>query len=819
MTATTVFLDSNEAEFNLIAGGVPPVSTFGDTPLNATPSTHGLSAAEQTTRVARMLALAAALALPCVAPTASRAQDAAKPATPAADASAGATPAAPAATPAAETPAIVPPPNISPEAATTPSTVTPELKTMVDNFWHFGKIARYDLATAEGSKILGAGQQPQDVLGAFEMAANSRGDNLDQWLLRWQNIDAMKDVTAKLVAVLNQGYIARSGNPDAIKTNIDRLTHSERAYLNAIERLRASGELAVPFMVDDLRDHSKLQMQGTIRRALVDLGREALNPLVAATEMKDYDTLPIVLTVLGDLGYRDAIPYLARVATSDNLPPTVKSAARDAINRIQSNGAGEGYADGSPGDLFYELGAHIYYETGAIKADKRKPVSYIWFWSDDKGLTKLDVPNSIFADLMTMRSMEYALSLNSTKDAQALWLIANYKREIDLPGGQKDPTRADNQPSAHFYGVDSGPRYLNEALTRALKDHASSVAMKIIGSLQEIAGEPSALPDASAPLLKAMQAPDRLVRYESAFAIAGAMPQKQFQGSERVVPLLAEAMAQTGQTSVLLLASKQDQFNSLTEGLKGAGFLITGGTSADAALAASNAVPAVDVVLTSDDVPADEVNKLFDLLNGSPRLSGVTKLVMVKTEASPYAQKAATDSSLTTTLAKDAAGLKPAIDDARKKAGLPSDADTATKYALRAGGLLKDIAIAHNPVLDIAPAKETLLALLNDQRPDIVKLAGNVLALINDKDAQSGLLTVASNEKTADDVKISLYKSLADNAKLFGDQVNSSQLDPLNKMVASANNNDVRSAAAEAHGALNLPSDQAKGLILDQMKK
>ena len=82
------------------------------------------------------------------------------------------------------------------------------------------------------------------------------------------------------------------------------------------------------------------------------------------------------------------------------------------------------------------------------QSDPRRLVSYMWYWTEDKGLTKIDVPNPIFSDLMAMRSAEYALTLGTSQEAQALWLVANYKREVDLPEGQKDATRADNQPSA-----------------------------------------------------------------------------------------------------------------------------------------------------------------------------------------------------------------------------------------------------------------------------------------------------------------------------------------------------------------------------------
>jgi hypothetical protein len=121
-------------------------------------------------------------------------------------------------------------------------------------------------------------------------------------------------------------------------------------------------------------------------------------------------------------------------------------------------------------------------------------------------------------------------------------------------------------------------------------------------------------------------------------------------------------------------------------------------------------------------------------------------------------------------------------------------------------------------VFNLEPAKQALLGALSDKRPEIVKLAGQALALLNDADAQKALVATASDTATADDEKISLYKSLATSAKFFGNKLESSQVQTLESTVADATNLDVRSAAAEARGALNLPVDQAKALIVKQSR-
>ncbi|MGH7178420.1 MAG: HEAT repeat domain-containing protein [Tepidisphaeraceae bacterium] len=702
-----------------------------------------------------------------------------------------------------------------PAPAPVPAAPT-DLPKTVDDYWHYGKIARYDLAVYEAQKILASGAEPLEVLKAFEAVTAERKDNLDEWLLRWQAIEPMADVTGQIVKVLNHGRYARRSDPTYIKNNIERLVTNERAYILAIGQLRDSGELAVPFMIDYLRDPSKAQYHAAIRRGLRDLGRYALNPLVASTEMKDAATLVAVETALGELGYDVAVPYLARLASMPDATPAVKGAASAAIQRIIGVDSGTLKA----GEQFYALGEKFYYDTAAITSDSRNPVAYMWYWSDDKGLTKLDVPQSIFNELMAMRSAEYALKLGPTQgDALSLWLAANYEREVELPAGEEDPTRAENQPDANYYGVAAGSQYLNAALARALKDRSSPLAMKIIASLQEIAGQSNALPGGTGPLVTAMSYPDRLVRFEAAFALAGSLPQQSFDGQDRVVPLLAEALSQTGQPSVLLVMPDTGSLNKLSEDLKGAGFLVAGGTSAASAATAANELPAVDVILISDDLTASEIESVFATALSTAKLTGAARLVMVRTQASPFEQRKNTDPLLGTTLAVDAAGLKPAIEGARARAGaLPVDPAVATAYATRAGQLLAQLAISRGQVLNLSPAKPTLLSSLNDARPDIVKLSGYVLGLLPDKDAQAGLLTGAMSDKNSDEVKVSLYNSLATNAKFFGNMLDTQQIEALTKVVADAQNLQVRSAAAQAHGALNLPSDQAKTLIVNQSK-
>src|SRR5207247_5342694 len=109
----------------------------------------------------------------------------------------------------------------------------------------------------------------------------------------------LKDGGAKLISIFNQATYKRRSNTGLIETQVQRLGGGPRAYALAVEQLKTSGELAVPVMLSYLRDPSKRELQVPIRNALRDMGVQALNPLLAATEMKDPVVLPWVISAVG----------------------------------------------------------------------------------------------------------------------------------------------------------------------------------------------------------------------------------------------------------------------------------------------------------------------------------------------------------------------------------------------------------------------------------------------------------------------------------------------------------------------------------------
>lgn len=69
------------------------------------------------------------------------------------------------------------------------------------------------------------------------------------------------------------------------------------------------------------------------------------------------------------------------------------------------------------------------------------------------------------------------------------------------------------------------------------------------------------------------------------------------------------------------------------------------------------------------------------------------------------------------------------------------------------------------------------------------------------------------------DVRISAFNSLATSAKLNANMLPDETIDAIYVLISSdTTDSDIRSTAAAAYGALNLPSRKVKDLILDQAK-
>ncbi len=147
------------------------------------------------------------------------------------------------------------------------------------------------------------------------------------------------------------------------------------------------------------------------------------------------------------------------------------------------------------------------------------------------------------------------------------------------------------------------------------------------------------------------------------------------------------------------------------------------------------------------------------------------------------------------------------------------NAEVAESYALRAVETMLKLASTRNELIDLSPAQNALVEATKSDRSEIQVLSGQTLAYLDSPGAQRAIADMALDTGNSAEVRIAAFGSLATSAKLNANMLPEDTVDAIYGLISS-NDTDptLRSAAAAAYGALNLPSRKAKDLILDQAK-
>ncbi|HOL30666.1 MAG TPA: hypothetical protein PK052_01675 [Anaerohalosphaeraceae bacterium] len=146
-------------------------------------------------------------------------------------------------------------------------------------------------------------------------------------------------------------------------------------------------------------------------------------------------------------------------------------------------------------------------------------------------------------------------------------------------------------------------------------------------------------------------------------------------------------------------------------------------------------------------------------------------------------------------------------------------AEAAGEYALRSVKAMYKLALVRNKIVDLSKTLPALIQVTQNADPQMRVLAAGVLAHLTSPQAQRAIAAMALSEQNDKEIRISAFESLALSAKLNANLLLTEQIDALYAIVSSTQADpDLRAAAAGAYGALNLPSEQVKRLILDQAK-
>lgn len=702
-----------------------------------------------------------------------------------------------------------------------------KLPDLWDNFLHYILLARPDVAHSYGQAIIDAKPDSRDLYNLSVKAEKGR-DASSHILAQGRALKDLGPVVDKIVGLIDAGALAVRMDPAEIARWIKMLGGTPRQFMEATGRLVDAGEYAVPQMINKLTD---VKTSALLRERIVTVlprlgGRKqgvavrvsVVRALCEALMVKDPSVKEILCRTLGRIGYPQAAPYLKELADQEGLMDRTQNAALGALSTC----AGRVVLKKPSAELFYDLALKYYNREESCNPDSRYDTANVWYWQEGLGLTYKVVPRTIFNEVYAMRTARKALEHDAEFDpAVVIWIAANLRKEANLKGA-KDPTHQAGQPGANFTALAGGAGYLQRVLAIAMKDGDVEVALAAIEALGRTTGAKNLVATVAGgaqPLVAALTYPSRRVRYLAAEALGSSRPQNRFPGWHLVVPVLTEALRATGTPTAVLADPDLEHANKVKDLLRGSGCNVIDDTSFAKAIQTARAGGGLDLVVLASKIKAPNMIEAVAALRKEAVFSRTPVIIIAASGQVTVAKKLAKSDRLVVVLSDeslDAAGVEGAIKSASEKvsgAAAMGEAE-ADEWSIRAAKCLRLLAMTNNPAYDLTDATRSLIAALSDKRDSVRIASAQALAQFRAAEAQQAVAALSVDVDADEQVRIAAYTALSESVRRFGNQLTEKQVQAVIEDVMGAGSLEIRSAAAQAMGALALPSEKVKELIL-----
>jgi hypothetical protein len=351
---------------------------------------------------------------------------------------------------------------------------------------------------------------------------------------------------------------------------------SAEVRYGAVVELQRAGSAAVGPLAPVLADASRAAEHANVRAALVQLGSDALDPLIAILESANAKLAVEAIRVLGDLANERAVVFLLAPSVSNESDPAVRGAAGAALMKLSGRVSSREVVV----RLLTKRVEEYFERRYAMKEDVDGQVQ-VWTWED--GAKQL-VETSLSADdaslLFAARlAREVHAVAPENEQIRRLYLAtlleqAAYEKGLDTPLELTEGT-----PGGRV--AEFGVAEVEDLLAYALKNgHApvAATAARILG--REGDAETLLYRQArAAPLARATCDADRRVRLAAVEAILQLKPEQAFAGSSRVMETLAYVASSGGAPRALVAGSRTSESQRVGGYLVGLGYELETATS------------------------------------------------------------------------------------------------------------------------------------------------------------------------------------------------------------------------------------------------
>ena len=696
-------------------------------------------------------------------------------------------------------------------------TATEESATPADqwsDFLHYIRIARPELAVTYGQAILDAKVPAKDIY----LLSIKRPDS-GRTLRKGAQLEGLAKMTKDFQVLIEEGYSDWRSDPEQIENSIQMMSGTARGYAIGKQRLVESGEHAIPMLLEKLTaDKTPEMIRERIITVLPAMGKYAVRPLSCALQSSNLKLVETLATVLGEIQYPHSLPRLREVLTRKEIKPDSKTAKIIIAAMVRCSGGNPKLMKASSAELFYLWGTKYYDRAESLLPDARltDEPALAWFWKETY-LEARPIPRQILVDVYAMRFARLSLKHDATFSAAVpLWMSACIRRKFDLPAGETDGLWPDAAPQPAFFTLATSPKYLQMTLHDAMDDGDANIARVVIGAMGMNMGASamvSPLADGSQPLVSALQYPDRSVRFMAAETLALAQPTKNFDGSAAVIYQLSEALRQEGQRYALLVVKDEDVRNTAKSILRDAGFEIIEVKPTDRLVTKATRALAIDVVFVG---PKTHPGKAVEELRSLTRFKHIP--IVLNRSSVELKQMAREDGKIvlmSQRISEDGKVMVEKVKEATTLAiGKPLTEEQALDWSIRAARAIQAVGSRGSAVYKLSDTVKALTVAMGANSLDLQIAAARAASTIQSAPAQQAVIALAVDAKTDESVRIAAFQAASRSVRQYGSDATNDQANAVIEVVLAKGTHELRQAAAQLLGSMNLASEKTPQLIL-----
>ncbi|MDI6732634.1 MAG: HEAT repeat domain-containing protein [Planctomycetota bacterium] len=642
-------------------------------------------------------------------------------------------------------------------------------------------------------------------------------------------------------------------SPEQIKALVAELDGPFDKKWGAINTLSAVGQRAVPYLIEQLADKSDIK-RATTMLALEKIGSEGVLPLIEALHSKSMMIRQNTAIVLGVIKDERALPALKRVYETKEESDEVRKFVSEALQKITRmdvrmlNPAKQYY---------YELAEKYYYSHSSVMINLYGEYVF-WRWNDETdSLEMTETPDFAFNELLSEECCYDGLRLDDTYEP--LWslllcvLLAKYN-EADwalqtamkknktgeiaddvLKRLQSDLLKMQENLTTSSLG---SRRYLYKALNRSLGDNNADVSALCLKALGEVGSskdlptiavkKKDVIPPIGTPIVEALIHSDKRIRYAAAEALIKINPPEPFPNVDKVIPIINDALGESGVRIVLLIEPSPEIRTSLRGELVRQNCFVTEALSAEEGLKMAKRFPTKDLIILNNKTANEVVfsvdilvrkekysETVFDSLKDDIRSRGIPLIMTGSKEDLERAKNIyqdKVDAYLLTPIVDDYSGLVQGINLAFQREDIRNDSKMrALQVCAGAATALANLDL-RNTVFPYRQTVASLIAVL-ENRPDNIRLSAlQALSRFADPLAIEGLTKVLVNKENLLSIRIKTAEALASIFRSNPESITTETFDTLKRSFRE-DEPEVKQIVAVALGNANLSPAQRKELF------